>query len=531
MMSDFLAYAEFQGFWDRFAPETPFGREDKDRLRVHTEASGLEAIWDLTEQALDVLTELEADPVRFSRVCHHLKRLPRFPLEPRATYTEVELFQLKKFLYNYAALKELLGPGAAAAFGLAFRSEAFAQLLDTGRQSAETFYVADAYSEDLKAVREELRATDAAVTEERRLRLQAIQEHWGFAFGFRDFLLVPRAALGDPMAATLLLVEPFDDVHCVVRPLRTAGELLLAERRESLLARERLLEEEVLVTLSRAARQELAVFLDYLEAVRRFDLAFARARLAREWGLTRPVLAAGPVAIRQGRFLPCLEGCQAMGTRYLPLDATFDASVTAIFGSNMGGKTVVLKTLAFLQLCVQTGLFAPAARFSTRIFEHFHYVGEGASKDSSRGLSGFGCEIRQFNEAWADFQRPTLALFDEFARTTQSQEAESLLSAAMEAMTARPEVLALFSTHFRGVRRFAGARYLRMRGLDRTGVEDLQGQTPAEERIRLINRHMDYRLVPDDGARAVSDALTVARLLGLDPEIARKAETYFTAEH
>jgi DNA mismatch repair ATPase MutS len=177
---------------------------------------------------------------------------------------------------------------------------------------------------------------------------------------------------------------------------------------------------------------------------------------------------------------------------------------------------------------VQTGLFAPAAAFPTRVFRHFHYVGEGAAQDA-RGLSGFGREIAQFNAAWADFQQPTLALFDEFARTTQSQEAEALLSAAQEAMIALPAVLALFSTHFRGVRRFQGARYLRMGGLDRAGLERAE-DAAIEARIRLINRHMDYRLMADDGSRA-SDALTVAALLGLDPGISRKAETYLNLDH
>ena len=532
MISDFLAYAEFQGFWERFAPETPFGREHKDQLTVHVDAGELAEIWDLTELALALLADLQADPVRLSRVSHHLKRLPRFPLEPRAVYSEVELFQFKKFLHNYTSLMEQLGSKGISDFGFGFQSAAFAQLLNVGRQSAESFHVADAYSAELKTVRDQLRELDAAVTRERQRRLQEIQERWQLLFGFRDFLLVPRSLLDDlAQAATLLLVEPYDDGHFVVRPLRTGPECLLAERRQHLLARERHLEEEVLVSLSHAARQELEVFQTYLEAVRRFDLAFARARLAQEAGLTRPILGAGPVRITQGRFLPCQEACQTMGSAYLPLEASFDTSVTVIFGSNMGGKTIVLKTLAFLQLCAQTGLFVPAAAFHTRIFRHFHYVGEGGAKDSSRGLSGFGCEIRQFNAAWADFASPTLALFDEFARTTQSQEAEALLSAAIEAMAGKPELLALFSTHFRGVRRCTGARYLRMRGLDRAGLEQHPGAATDLDRIRLINRHMDYRLVPDDGARDLSDALAVAELLGLDPAIAARAATYFKLDH
>jgi len=69
MLSAFLTYAEFQGFWARFAPETPYGREQKDLLKLHTDPAALEAIWDRTDTALALLAELEADPVRLNRVC------------------------------------------------------------------------------------------------------------------------------------------------------------------------------------------------------------------------------------------------------------------------------------------------------------------------------------------------------------------------------------------------------------------------------------------------------------------------------
>jgi DNA mismatch repair ATPase MutS len=284
----------------------------------------------------------------------------------------------------------------------------------------------------------------------------------------------------------------------------------------------------VLEYLSHAARQELARFLDYREVVKRFDLALARARLAKEQGLVRPVLTDGPLRIRQGRFLPCEEACRALAMPYCPLDATFEGSVSVVFGSNMGGKTVVLKTVAFLQLCAQTGLFVPAGFFETRVFRTFHYLGEGSVKEPIQGLSGFGFEIRRLAQVWNDLDTPTLALFDEFARTTSSHEAEAILSAVTEALAGRPRVVALFSTHFRGVKRLAHARYLRMQGLDRRSLDfqEAVGRS-LDERIRLINSHMDHRLVADDGLQDGSDAIAVAALLGLDPAVAERARLHF----
>ncbi len=529
MMRDFLAYAEFEGFWDRFQPETPFGKEEKGKLTVHSDPRELAEIWDRTDTLLALLKELECDEVRLNRLSHHLKRLPRFPEETHPIYDEVEIFQFKKFLHNYKGIQELLDSRVRAAFGFTYVSAPFERMLDIGRQSAESFFVADEYSEELALVRAEIRKTDAAIRVAREVRAAEIKTRWELEFGFRDFVLINRELLGDVREASeLLLVEPYDETKYAVRAVRSAEELVLSERRLVFLSRERSCEESVLEALSRAARQELPRFLEYLEIVKQFDLALARARLAREYGLKRPILTEGSIRIEGGRFVPCEEMCRNLGTPYMPLDVVLDASVTVVFGSNMGGKTVVLKSFAFLQLCAQTGLFVPASRFETRLFCHFHYLGEGRTKDDTQGLSGFGFEIRQLTQAWQVFQEPTLVLFDEFARTTNSHEAEAIISAVIEAMAGNHTLIALFSTHFRGVRRLAGARYLRMKGLDRASLDfhDAEGVS-LDERIRLINRHMEHRLVTDDGTQTVSDAIAVATLLGMDPEISRRAEYYF----
>jgi DNA mismatch repair ATPase MutS len=529
MMRDFLAYAEFGGFWERFHPETPFGREEKERLTIHTAPEDLEKIWDQTDCLLAFLAKLEGDTVRLSRITHHLKRIPRFPEEPRSVYDEVEIFQFKKFLHNYKSIGELLDHEVQHRFGFSFVSASFERLLDVGRQSAESFYVADEYSPELASVRAEIRKVDESLRFARDHRAAEIKARWGLEFGFKDFLLVVRKTIGDPQAASdLLLVEPYDETMYAVRPLRSAEELVLSERRTALLSKERSCEEAVLEHLSRVASEELPRLLEYREVVRAFDLALARARLAREYDLIRPTIGTGALRIDRGRFIPCEEMCRDLGTPYTALDAMLDASVTVVFGSNMGGKTIVLKSIAFLQLCAQTGLFVPADRFETRVFRHFHYLGEGCIREDIQGLSGFGFEIRQLNQAWEAFQEPTLALFDEFARTTNSHEAEAILSAVIEGMSGNHAVMAFFSTHFRGVQRFRNVSYLRMKGLDRAGLDLHEADGVAlDERIRLINKHMEHRLVPDDETRTVSDAIAVAALLGMDPAIARRAENFY----
>ena len=155
-------------------------------------------------------------------------------------------------------------------------------------------------------------------------------------------------------------------------------------------------------------------------------------------------------------------------------------------------------------------------------------------------------------EAWEGSRGGAFLVFDEFARTTSSREAEAILSAVVEALRWKPGVRSVLSTHFREVSRIAGVRYLRVLGLDREAATDAMRGTgnsdggagdgnggagdgnpgPAPEglgeRIRRINGMMRYGLV-DDGADAGagSDAVAIASLLGLDRGIVRRAEEIY----
>ncbi len=537
MSRDAWTYAGADTIWQRFQPDTPFGRDAKARMVPITEKGALEERYDRTDAAIALLETHDGDRVTLDRIHHHLRRLPRFPEAPQEAFDEVEVFQLKKFLFNHRSLLSLLPETLGQRFGLREIPGGLVELLGTGRQGDESFYVADAYDPELAEVRRALRETDAASRRLRDAHEQMLLQRWGFAFEGRAFLLVPRALLGDTSAAGALLdVEPWDTDRLCVRPRSGAESLRLAEETSALLSRERSLEARVLRALSVPLGEALPFFIEQARAVEDFDLALAGARLAREAGLTRPVLHGGEIVIERGRHLPTEALCESLDTSYTPLDAAFDGGPTVIFGSNMGGKTVVLKTLAFLQLAAQAGLFVPAERFRTRVFRRFHYVGEGREREEGRGLSGFGFEIRQFNEAHADFGGETLALFDEFARTTSSGEAEGLISAILEDLAGRPRVVALFSTHFRGVRRLPGVRYLRMGGLDQTrlGRKTLDLAAPGgadlADRIRRIDLQMRFCLEPDAPGERRSDAIAVAALLGLSPALARRAEDFIKHE-
>ncbi|MCL1908319.1 MAG: hypothetical protein FWG12_03005 [Holophagaceae bacterium] len=542
-MNNFAAYADFESFWAKFSPKTPYGREVHEKQDLFFDAAELKKIYDQTDALLALRKELCGDPSRLSLISHHLKQLPRISEHGQSCLDEIDLFQVKKFLHNYHGLMDQLPEDVRRRFGFQYCSHALEEQLNLGQQSAETFYIADEYSSELSIIRAEILQADAGIKKLEEDRRAEIRDKFGFSFEDRAFLLVPKESVKDLASASkLMAIDPYDDLAFSVRPLECVGALTLAEKRQELAQQERISEEAVLESLSKLVRAELPNLTAYRQAALAFDLAWARADMAMEHSLIRPKIhKKNHICVQNGIYIPCQSLCSKHGLPYTPLDATFQAGSAVIYGSNMGGKTVVLQTLAFLQLAAQSGLFVPASRFETRIFNNFHYIGErrgDSDRQTQSGLSGFAIEMQQLMEAWRSIdadQDGTLLLMDEFARTTSSTEAEALLTAVLETIAKKTNTIALCSTHFHRLPRLPEVRFLRMSGLSQClelRAENLEikatslGNEAKNSAINEIAKHMTYSLVPDNGNQC-SDAIAVARMLGVDEKLVDRANFFF----
>ncbi len=537
--SEAWVFAQVDDFWDRYRPLSPWGKDESEARTVLTEKSAIESRYDDIDAALLWLGENSARPETAGLVSYHLKRMPRLPQDERDDYELLEIFQVKKFLANYRGLASALGEKCAAAFG--FVSLATDQMahrlateLDRGGSDPETLYLADCYDEGLAVARASLALADDAIGVERGRAEAEARLAFGVSFDGREFIVVPAAAARAMIASgPRFAVEPYDDARFLVRLLPSAEAIDAMTDRERGLEAERMAESRVMARLSALVRDAMPWLSAAVAAVARWDRARAGAVLALELDMSRPRLTSSVTKLVGASFVPCADECGRLGLSYTPLTAEFGGGAIVLFGSNMGGKTVVLKTLLFLQLVAQAGLFVPARLFETRVYDRVEYVGELGSERHA-GLSGFGLEIWRLEKARASGGTPgvTLVAFDELARTTGSHEAEALLSAVVEAYASGQGDRAFFATHFRGVARMSGVEYRRMRGLDREAARASLlssapgGDIPLPARLAGINMNMRYEVVEDDGSGSESDALAIAAFLGLDRLIVERARQY-----
>lgn len=548
MNAEAWKFAQLDEFWERYQPLSPWGRDEAQARTVLVDRSVIEARLDDIDAILSLIAVLAAEPSSLDRLSYHLRRMPRVPLERKDVYEVLELFQFKKFVANYRGIVSTLRAHGAVSGWLpplvdASPAGLLARELDRSGSDPETFYMADAYDSALAVARAGIAAADEAIGAERIKAEAATRLEFGLSFDGREFVVAPRdVARTMAEAGGRWTVEPYDDTRYIVRIAPSVAAMDAMADRARFLEDERAAEARVVARLSGLAGAAIPELMAMVAAVTRLDRARAGAVLAQEFGMSRPQLDSGATMLAQARFIPCADECERLGLRYTPLTTEFGADAIVLFGSNMGGKTVVLKTLLFMQLLAQTGNFVPAARFETRVYARVEYVGELAGERLT-GLSGFGLELwRLIAARSAGASGGALLAFDELARTTGSHEAEALLSAVVEAYAMAHGDRAFFATHFRGVARIPGVEYRRMRGLDRaaaaTHLGSLSGDTagaagqpgtpPLAGRLAGINRSMRYEVLPDDGADAESDALAIAEFLGLEKNIVERARYYLT---
>jgi DNA mismatch repair ATPase MutS len=526
-MEKFRAFAEFETFYALFRPLTPRGRRYREARPFFTDAAVLKTEYDLAAAmgAFMAASRHKADKLRF-----HLRNIPPLELNPEALGSAPGLFLARKFLANTQEIFKLLPAPLRAKFGARWTSAELLALLNKGG-AGEAFHIADAYSPDLAAERAAIAACDKTLKGLRDKRLKTLRETRGLDFSDRDFLVIEEAEAARLGSAPELFVEPFDGTHVTVKPVYGQDYMEAAAERDRLRAREQELEAAVVKRLAAAAVAEKKEFEACLAALERIDVAAERARLAGELKLTRPVLRKfhSPLKLQKARFLPLEARLAEAGLKYTPLTATFGRRVNIIYGSNMGGKTVALKTLAFMQLLAQSGFFTPAEAFETCLFDGGAFIG-GAEMETAGGLSSFGLEMNDFALAHARLKGERLLLvMDEFARTTNSEEAAALLGAILEDLAARPGACAFLATHFSGLRAGKAPASFKMRGFDTAAFNTYFSGKPAcglDEKLRMINKFMRYELLEGGEGGEARDAIKIAGILGVARAIVRRAQEF-----
>ena len=179
---------------------------------------------------------------------------------------------------------------------------------------------------------------------------------------------------------------------------------------------------------------------------------------------------------------------------YQPNSIALYDSPTLLIGSNMGGKTVVLQTLALCQYLFQFGFGIPAKQAKICLKDIVR-VCMSDKQSIESGLSSFASEMREINEIiqLSRSGKRLLALIDEPARTTNPVEGTALVSGLIETIVPTGQNIVMV-THYNVNAK--GCRCYRVRGME--------------------NGRMNYELTETHSQSVPHEALNIARELGID---------------
>ena len=227
------------------------------------------------------------------------------------------------------------------------------------------------------------------------------------------------------------------------------------------------------------------------------DVNLAKAMQMRQMGLCFPVLSPDGTSRYEAMFHPQVKAALAdHGKAFQPVNIGFGQHPTLITGANMGGKTVVLKTLTLCQLLFQFGFGIPAASARIVLKDEIHFC-IGDEQSVEKGLSSFAAEMKNIDAVIKASRedKKLLALIDEPARTTNPTEGAALVTALLQVLAGRDMSLVM-TTHYDIEP--GEARCLRVKGFE--------------------NGEMDYQLVEVHDGEVPHEALNIAQSLGIDTE-------------
>lgn len=303
-------------------------------------------------------------------------------------------------------------------------------------------------------------------------------------------------AILDPDGLKIATFYIYDSYCQQLRDLR-AKMRRHPELNDQLLLEASEIELEVRADLSKKLQPFAPAIRQALLVLAHIDIYLAKAVQMKQMGLCFPVISTDGNSRYEGMFHPQVkDALESRGRRFQPVDISYGLKPTLITGANMGGKTVVLKTLTLCQYLFQFGFGIPARSASIDVKSHiFFSIGDEQSVE--KGLSSFAAEMKNIDAVIkaSRKERKILALVDEPARTTNPTEGAALVAALLQVLAAADMSLIL-TTHYDIEP--GDARCLRVKGFD--------------------NGVMNYSLVEVHDGEVPQEALNIAQALDIDSE-------------
>ena len=444
----------------------------------------------------------------------------------------VEIFEIKSLLLQMEKVRSLAAKLSIPAEFIPDDTEKLLDTLDPGKDRLNTFYIYDVFSQKLGELRKEKKETERELRKKQKALREIVKDKYGVNLTPKFEVVISKS---DPQSIKMIgeiteLIRSDEDYMSVTFSLApTEGTDACIRRSDELMT---LIEEEELEVreyLSKEISSYERVLLENCEKLGRLDITLSKAIYADRHDCVMPeIVNEHVIEFEDGRNLQVEDILKEKGKEYCPVSISLDDGVTCITGANMGGKTVSLKLVGMVAILAQYGFFVPCRRARVGLSNYMQIL-IGDSQSIERGLSSFGSEMEELKEILDNGRDRSLILIDEIASGTNPAEGLALTKSLVDYLKTKAYIT-LITTHFETVTEDVSVRNMQVKGLAGADFSRLDKEiryAGRKERIDIISRYMDYRLVlVEDAAEIPKDALNIAKMLGIDRDIIEKAKEY-----
>lgn len=312
------------------------------------------------------------------------------------------------------------------------------------------FAIADIDDETIRQLRREKKVRLTRLKELGNNSRLRIEDKYNIKTNYERYFLIP---VGDKRIGELNLDNEIGFV-------RTQGKELLFY--VNLSSEEEVIQKELLLVEEKIRKQEEARMNELLQLIKGelkiwqkaqkdwavFETLYQKAKMAIDIDGSKPILnqADKPsIAAKQATHPYLRKLWRDKDREMLPLDISLNNSATIIYGANMSGKSIVLKTIGLLQVMAQYGFYVPAERFKFTLLSHITLIA-GDYQDVESDLSSFGGEINRISKDLA--YDNVLFLLDEIGTSTNPLEGEALAYGILRYLKNKTGSISILASHY-----------------------------------------------------------------------------------
>ncbi|KNE63727.1 hypothetical protein AMAG_08814 [Allomyces macrogynus ATCC 38327] len=330
-------------------------------------------------------------------------------------------------------------------------------------------------------------------------------------FAREQFLAIPVA-----VRASMVKEDVTSTVVRATHPKWTTVQGHYEQLEEDLVAHE----EVLLHRLVRVLRPFVPQLRRCAHALGTFDWLQGVAQIQmhdRTWA--RPTFSETSALLVRGAVHPVMASVlRREGRTPIPRDCDLDREKRMIIvtGTNMGGKTSLLRTVGALAVLAQAGIAVTAQSFSLPIFDGI-FTRFGSHDDQAKDASTFKLEVMEMATIFDKATSQSLVLIDEFGRGTSYPDGLAILTGVIRGCL-ELGAMTMVTTHLHGLEKLL-ERHIPAHYFDQ--IVFLQAEMLLDHVNVVPAESMDYELRP--GAAAHSRGVEVTGLCGIDSVVVERA--------